>query len=327
MPTLGVVQLGAPVLTEPTLEPNPGHQEPSNPPVGSAGSRLCRFPVRGYFVELSGWMRGRPTTRGGCAAGAVFGRAADELDAGGRLGNLTPELPLGWERPFQAAWSPRNHAPPKAKPPDTYEYPPPQPQHRKRDLKSSFTEGVLDRLDGFKNAGADTATRARRQDTMSKPDGLDPSTLYAVDLSGPLTVLPGMRAWADDRSEMPAVVFISSHRVETFATAGGAGPDPFLLALATHWAKFDDFPAWETPATGWKAVLDAAADDFTVTGPDGVLFYSGPLGSSKKWRRTAREQRVFLALAGAITTPADIADATDRGQMYALFCPVTLAAP
>ncbi|MFE2601639.1 hypothetical protein ACFXCZ_35080, partial [Streptomyces sp. NPDC059396] len=42
-------------------------------------------------------------------------------------GNLTPELPLGWERPYQAAWSPSNYTPPEAKPLDTYVHPPPQP--------------------------------------------------------------------------------------------------------------------------------------------------------------------------------------------------------
>lgn len=33
---------------------------------------------------------------------------------------------------------------------------------------------------------------------------------------------------------------------------------------------------------------------------------------------------MFIALAGDITTPADIGAANDRGQMYALLCPVTL---
>ncbi|MGW1616837.1 hypothetical protein ACWCQZ_47145 [Streptomyces sp. NPDC002285] len=157
---------------------------------------------------------------------------------------------------------------------------------------------------------------------MSKSDRPAPGAMHAVDLSGPPVAL-GMQAWADDRGQMPVVIFTTAHRIETFASAGGAGPDPHLHGLAAHWAKFDDFPAWEEPAPGWIAVLDVAADDFTMTGPEGVLFYSGGLNSSKKWQRTARQAGVFIALAGDITTPADIADANDRGQMYALLCPLT----
>jgi hypothetical protein len=115
------------------------------------------------------------------------------------------------------------------------------------------------------------------------------------------------------------------HRVDPSKST--TGPDPHLHGLATHWAKMDDFPGWADPAPGWSAVLDVAADDFTVTGIDDVLFYSGGLNSSKKWRRTARRQGVFIALAGDITTPADIGAANERGQMYALLCPLTLTTP
>jgi len=47
----------------------------------------------------------------------------------------------------------------------------------------------------------------------------------------------------------------------------------------------------------------------------------------RQWRRTARPAGVFIALAGDITTPADIGAATERGQMYTLLCPVTLTTP
>jgi hypothetical protein len=153
---------------------------------------------------------------------------------------------------------------------------------------------------------------------------LEPGVMHAVDLSGPPVAL-GMRAWADDRGKMPSVVFTTAHRIETIATAGGPGPDPHLHGLAAVWARFDNFPAWEEAAPGWSAVLDVAADEFTVTGPsDDVLFYSGGLNSSAKWQRTARQARLFIALAGDITTPADIAAVRERGQMYAILCPVTL---
>lgn len=159
---------------------------------------------------------------------------------------------------------------------------------------------------------------------MSEFDRLDPGTMYSVDLISSDVAL-GMLAWADDRGSMPTVIFTVPHRIETSATAGGAGPDPHLHGLAAHWAKLDDFPGWAEPAHGWRAVLDVAADEFTVTGIDEVLFYSGGLNSSKRWRRMARRQGVFTALAGDIASPADIAAANDRGQMYALLCPVTLA--
>jgi hypothetical protein len=42
-------------------------------------------------------------------------------------GNLTPELPLGWERPYQAAWASQNYTSPQAKPLDTYVHPTSQP--------------------------------------------------------------------------------------------------------------------------------------------------------------------------------------------------------
>ena len=159
---------------------------------------------------------------------------------------------------------------------------------------------------------------------MSKIDRLDPDTMYAVDLTSSDVAL-GMQAWADDRGSRPTVVFTAQHRIETFATAGGAGSDPHLQSLAAHWAQLDDFPGWAEPAPGWSAVLDVAADEFTVTGIDDVLFYSGSLNSSRRWRRTARRNGVFIALAGDITTPADVGAANERGQMYALLCSITLA--
>ncbi|MGW2989759.1 hypothetical protein [Streptomyces goshikiensis] len=38
-------------------------------------------------------------------------------------GSLTPELPLGWERPYQAAWCPPGYMPPRAKSLDDYVHP------------------------------------------------------------------------------------------------------------------------------------------------------------------------------------------------------------
>ncbi|MEW2493770.1 hypothetical protein AB0942_09505 [Streptomyces nodosus] len=153
---------------------------------------------------------------------------------------------------------------------------------------------------------------------------MDPHTLYGVDLSRPAAPLD-MQVWMDDRDSMPRVVFAATHRVETIATGGGHGPDPHLHGLATGgWAKFDDFAGWAEPAPGWTSVLDVPADVLTVTGPNGAPFYAGSLNSSKAWRRTARRNAVFLALAGDISSPLDIAGANARAQMYALLCPITL---
>ena len=61
--------------------------------------------------------------------------------------------------------------------------------------------------------------------------------MYGVDLTRPPVPL-GMQARMDDRHSMPRVVFAASHRVETFATAGGRGPDPHLHGLETGgWAE------------------------------------------------------------------------------------------
>ncbi|MFI6142431.1 hypothetical protein ACIBCC_30095 [Streptomyces griseus] len=157
---------------------------------------------------------------------------------------------------------------------------------------------------------------------------MDPNTMYSVDLSGPAPDL-GMQAWMDDRDSVPRVVFAASHRIETFGPDGsGAGPDPFLYGLRTHgWAEFQDFPAWAKPAPGWSAVLDVATDELTMSAPDGVPFYQGTLNSSKAWRRGAKKNGTFIALAGDIADPHGIADAVDAGRMYALVCPVTVAMP
>ncbi|MFD4370142.1 hypothetical protein [Streptomyces sp. NPDC058486] len=156
---------------------------------------------------------------------------------------------------------------------------------------------------------------------------MDPQTMYSIDLSGP-PVPMDMQAWSVDHLSRAQVVFTTTHRIETFEPGGGRGPDPHLHGLATGgWAKFDDFAAWAEPAAGWSAVLDVPGDLFTVTGPGGVAFYTGALNSSKTWRRLARRHKVFIALAGDIAHPADIPAAQDRGQTYALLCPVTLTVP
>ncbi|MFE1206297.1 hypothetical protein ACFW5V_31940 [Streptomyces sp. NPDC058762] len=156
---------------------------------------------------------------------------------------------------------------------------------------------------------------------------MDPNTMYSVDLSGPAPDL-GMQAWMDDRDSMPRVVFAASHRIETFGTDGNAGPDPFLHGLQTGgWAEFNDFPGWAEPAPGWSAVLDVATDELTMSNPEGVPFYQGSLNSSKAWRRSARRNGLFIALAGDIADPRDIADAVDAGRMYAMLCPITVAMP
>ncbi|MFB6629993.1 hypothetical protein ACFCWY_08865 [Streptomyces sp. NPDC056362] len=156
---------------------------------------------------------------------------------------------------------------------------------------------------------------------------MDPNTMYSVDLSGPAPDL-GMQVWMDDRDSMPRAVFAASHRIETFGTAGGAGPDPFLHGLRTGgWAKFDDFSGWADPAPGWSAVLDVATDELTMSNPEGVPFYQGSLNSSRAWRRSAKKSGVFIALAGDIANPHEIADAVDMGRLYALVCPITVAMP
>ncbi|MFC1405680.1 MULTISPECIES: hypothetical protein [Streptacidiphilus] len=153
---------------------------------------------------------------------------------------------------------------------------------------------------------------------------LDGGTMYAVDAgSEPLRPL-GMQAWAVD-AQRAQVVFAASHRVETFALAGGRGPDPYLVGLASGgWSRFEDFEGWAEPAADWSAVLDVAGDVLTVTSRDGVCFYEGGLNCPRAWRRTARRHGVFVALAGSITGPRDIAEAQLRGEMYALLCPVVL---
>ncbi|MFD8694266.1 hypothetical protein [Kitasatospora purpeofusca] len=132
---------------------------------------------------------------------------------------------------------------------------------------------------------------------------MDGGSMYAVDVgSGPLRPL-GMRAWAVE-GQRAQVVFAASHWVETFASAGGRGPDPHLAGLAFGgWARFDDFEGWAEPAAGWAAVLDAAGDVLTVTGRACVCFYEGGLNSSRVWRRIARRHGVLFALAGGITGP------------------------
>ncbi|MFK0159157.1 hypothetical protein ACIQVK_44690 [Streptomyces sp. NPDC090493] len=151
--------------------------------------------------------------------------------------------------------------------------------------------------------------------------------MYSVDLSGPPPDL-GMQVWMDDRDSMPRAVFASAHRIETFGTDGSAGPDPFLHGLRTGgWAEFNDFPAWADPAPGWSAVLDVATDELTMSNPEGVPFYQGNLNSSRAWRRSAKKNGMFIALAGDIADPRGIADAVDAGRMYALVCPITVAMP
>jgi hypothetical protein len=61
--------------------------------------------------------------------------------------------------------------------------------------------------------------------------------------------------------------------------------------------------------------------------PQGVPFYQGTLNSSKAWRRSARRNGLFIALAGDITDPRDVADAVDAGRTYATVCPITVDMP
>ncbi|MET9776177.1 hypothetical protein ABZ023_18285 [Streptomyces sp. NPDC006367] len=156
---------------------------------------------------------------------------------------------------------------------------------------------------------------------------MEPNTLYSVDLSGPAPDL-GMQVWMDDRDDMPRAVFAATHRIETFGTDGRAGPDPYLHGLRTGgWAEFNDFPGWAEPAPGWSAVLDVATDELTMSNPEGVPFYQGTLNSSKAWRRSARRNGMFIALAGDITDPSGITDAVVAGRLYAMVCPITVALP
>jgi hypothetical protein len=52
--------------------------------------------------------------------GEVLKRYYTLWNTGVIKGNLTPELPLGWERPYQAAWRPQDFTPLSARPLDTY---------------------------------------------------------------------------------------------------------------------------------------------------------------------------------------------------------------
>ncbi|MFI5990252.1 hypothetical protein ACIBAC_00160 [Streptomyces sp. NPDC051362] len=156
---------------------------------------------------------------------------------------------------------------------------------------------------------------------------MDPNTMYSVDLSGPLPDL-GMQVWMDDRSTMARAVFVASHRLETFGTDGGRGPDPYVHGLRTGgWAEFKDYPGWAEPAPGWSAVLDVATDELTMSNPEGVPFYEGTLNSSKAWRRSARKEGLFVAVAGDISHPQEVPDAIDAGRLYVLLCPITVVKP
>ncbi|RZU28279.1 hypothetical protein EV284_6445 [Streptomyces sp. BK022] len=156
---------------------------------------------------------------------------------------------------------------------------------------------------------------------------MDPNTMYSVDLSGPPVALD-MQAWMDDRDSVPRVVFAATHRVETFGTDGGRGPDPYLEGLRTGgWALLDDFAGWADPAPGWSAVLDVATDELTMSNSAGEAFYSGTLNSSPRWRKEARKLGMFIALAGDFADPVGCSDAALRSQLYAMLCPITINRP
>jgi hypothetical protein len=156
---------------------------------------------------------------------------------------------------------------------------------------------------------------------------LDSHTMYAVDLDASALPALDMAVWADDTGVMPTAIFASSHRITTFAASGGPGPDPHLHQLAASgWALFDDYAGWAEPAPVWSATLDVSSDRLTVLGPGEVPFYDGTLNSSKRWRRSARRARAFIALAGDIDHPRGIPRAQARGRMYALLCPLQVAA-
>jgi len=68
-------------------------------------------PIRLSWVELDGALN---------AVGEVLKRYYMLWDAGIIKGNLTPELPPGWERPFQTAWCTEDFVSPSAHPLDKY---------------------------------------------------------------------------------------------------------------------------------------------------------------------------------------------------------------
>jgi hypothetical protein len=54
------------------------------------------------------------------AVGRVLKRYYRLRHPGSILGNLTPELPLGWETPFRSAWCPQDYWPSPVRPKDDY---------------------------------------------------------------------------------------------------------------------------------------------------------------------------------------------------------------
>lgn len=72
-------------------------------------------PISLSWAELDGALN---------AVGAVLKRYYTLWDAGIIKGNLTPELPLGWERPFRTAWCTEDFVTPRARPLDDYLPPP-----------------------------------------------------------------------------------------------------------------------------------------------------------------------------------------------------------
>lgn len=159
---------------------------------------------------------------------------------------------------------------------------------------------------------------------------MDPNEMHIINS---LDDIPAdgldMLAWADDElaGDMPALIFATKQTVQSFAADGSDFNDLYLESLkVSGWAAFDDLPGWADSAPGWTASLDVRADRLVMTGPGGVQFYEGGIGSSKRWRREARRNGTFVAFAGDFNDPTGIPAAVAGKRLWALLCPVTLHA-
>ncbi|WP_331742788.1 hypothetical protein [Kitasatospora sp. NBC_01300] len=153
---------------------------------------------------------------------------------------------------------------------------------------------------------------------------VDGGTMYAVDVgSEPLRPL-GMQAWAVE-GQRAQVVFAASHRVETFALAGGRGPDSHLAGLASGgWARFGDFEGWAEPAVGWSAVLDVAGNVQDGDRPGWRLLLRGRSEQLARLAPYRAPPRCLLRPGWLHHRPLGHRGGAAAGEMYALLCPVVL---
>ncbi len=126
--------------------------------------------------------------------------------------------------------------------------------------------------------------------------------------------------------------------------APGGWPDPYAEAMAVWpelWRSHPTlvFPSRpdHPPATGWLPAEAASGLEgaprwqailndlhLAVTAPDGRLWYSGPLLSTRPWRRTARARGELLLITGPFTHPTDFLPAAHGGHLLCAMADLSL---